>query len=225
MTTLSVSRFHSRAALDAALAERLGQALAARGASAVMLSGGSSPLPAYRALGARPPSHDDRLHILYSDERYVPAEAAASNYHQIRPLTDVLGLPEESLLRVRTELPLAQAAADYDRRLSALLSAGLHIGLGLLGLGADGHTASLFSAGDLERGRGRFAIAVDRPDAMQAVSVTPELLATVREPLFVVAGPGKESAVAALLGQDPQLTAWRAVQGCAAVSLWLQEGK
>jgi len=225
MTTLSVCRFDSPAALDAALAERLVQALAAPGASAVMLSGGSTPLPAYRALGARPPSHDDRLHIVYSDERYVPAEAAASNYHQIRPLTDVLGLPEESLLRVRTELPLAQAAADYDRRLSALLSAGLHIGLGLLGLGADGHTASLFTAGDLERGRGRFAIAVDRPDGMQAVSVTPELLATVREPLFVVAGPGKESAVAALLGQDPQLTAWRAVQGCAAVSLWLQEGK
>ena len=159
MTTLTVRRFDSRAALDAALAERLGQALAARGASAVMLAGGSTPLPAYRALGARPPTHDDRLHLLYSDERYVPAEAAASNYHQIRPLTDVLGLPDESLLRVRTELPLAQAAADYERRLSALLSSGLHIGLGLLGLGADGHTASLFSAGDLERARGRFAIA------------------------------------------------------------------
>ena len=136
----------------------------------------------------------------------------------------MLALPEESLLRVRTELPLAQAAADYERRLSALLSSGLHIGLGLLGLGADGHTASLFTAADLERGRGRFAIAVDRPDGMQAVSVTPELLATVREPLFVVAGAGKATAVAALLGQDPQLTAWRAVQGCAAVSLWLYEG-
>ena len=225
MTTLTVRRFDSRAALDSALAERLGQALAARGASAVMLAGGSTPLPAYRALGARPPSHDDRLHLLYSDERYVPAEAAASNYHQIRPLTDVLGLPDESLLRVRTELPLAQAAADYEGRLSALLSSGLHIGLGLLGLGADGHTASLFNAGDLERARGHFAIPVDRPDGMQAVSVTPELLATVREPLFVVAGTGKEAAVAALIAQDPRLTAWRAVQGCAAVSLWLHEGK
>ena len=60
---------------------------------------------------------------------------------------------------------------------------------------------------------------------MQAVSVTPELLATVREPLFVVAGTGKEAAVAALIAQDPRLTAWRAVQGCAAVSLWLHEGK
>ena len=98
MTTLTVRRFDSRAALDAALAERLGQALAARGASAVMLAGGSTPLPAYRALGTCPPAHDDRLHLLYSDERYVPAEAAASNYHQIRPLTDVLGLRQPGVV-------------------------------------------------------------------------------------------------------------------------------
>ena len=55
---------------------------------------------------------------------------------------------------------------------------------------------------------------------MAAVSVTPDLLATVREPVFVVAGAGKEDAVRALLAQDKSLIAWRAVQGCADVELW-----
>ena len=221
MTTLTTRSFSSRAALDAALEERLGRAIAAPGATAIMLSGGTTPLPAYRALASRPLPHDERLHILFSDERYVPIDSEASNYHQARPLLDALALPPQSLLRVHTELPLEQAAADYEQRLAALLSSGVHIGLGLLGLGADGHTASLFTSADLERAHGRFALAVHRPDGLSAVSVTPGLLAAVREPLFVVTGNGKHDALSALAAQDPALTAWRAVQGCGEVELWL----
>jgi len=57
------------------------------------------------------------------------------------------------------------------------------------------------------------------------VSVTPDFLARVAEPLFVVAGSGKEDAVRALLAQNPHLTAWRAVQGCPAVELWLHDAE
>ncbi len=220
MTTLTTRRFPSRAALDAALAQRLGQALCANGASAIMLSGGTTPLPAYRALARGPLPHHDRLHILFSDERYVPSDSDASNYHQSRPLLDALALPATAVARVRTELPLDEAAADYERQLAALLDSGARIGLGLLGLGADGHTASLFGAADLERARGHLAIAVHRPDGMSAVSVTPDLLSRVEELLFVVAGSGKHHAMQALTAQDPNLTAWRAVQGCLRVQLW-----
>jgi 6-phosphogluconolactonase len=223
MTTLTTHRFASRAALDAAVEERLRRAIAAPHPCAIMLSGGTTPLAAYRSLARGPLPHDDRLHILFSDDRYVPSDSDASNYHQSRPLLDALALPPESLLRVHTELDLQAAAADYDQQLATLLSAGLHIGLGLLGLGANGHTASLFNADDLARARGHYAIAVQRPDGMAAVSVTPELLATVREPLFVVAGAGKHDAIRALTAGDPDLPAWRAVQGCPDVQLWVCE--
>ncbi len=225
MTTLTTRRFTSRAALDAALAQRLGQAISANGASAIMLSGGSTPLPAYRSLARNPLPHDDGLHVLFSDDRYVPSEADASNYHQARALLDALALPASSVARVHTELPLDEAAADYERQLAALLNSGVRIGLGLLGLGADGHTASLFGAADLERARGHLAIPVQRPDGMSAVSVTPELLAHVEDLLFVVAGSGKHDAIQALAAQDPKLTAWRAVQGCARVELWIHDAE
>ena len=221
MTTLTTRRFDSRGALDTALAERLGGAIAAAGASAVMLSGGTTPLPAYRALGSRPLPHDERLHVLFSDERYVPRDSEASNYHQSRPLLDALALKPARLLRVRTELPLEQACEEYERALGALLDSGVRISLGLLGLGADGHTASLFSSADLARARGHLAIAVRRPDGMSAVSVTPRLLAQVNAVLFVVAGADKEGAVRALEASDPNLTAWLAVKDRAAVQLWL----
>jgi len=224
MTTLTTRRFDARGALDAALEERLAQAIAAAGPSAIMLAGGHTPLPAYRALASRPLRHDERLHVLFSDERYVPRDSEASNYHQLQPLLDALALAPESLLRVRTELPLEEAAADYERALTQLLASGVRIGLGLLGLGADGHTASLFSGADIARASGRLAIDVRRPDGMSAVSVTPQVISRVEEPLFVVAGPGKHAAIEAFMAGDLTLTAWRAVQGCARVELWVHEG-
>ncbi len=223
MPALRTRRFATRAALEAALTERLAAAIGAPAGGAIMLSGGSTPLPAYRALGARPPAPAAGLAVLFSDDRYVPADSPASNYRQSRPLLDALRLPEARLLRVRTELPLIEAAVDYEQRLDELLGAGVRIGLGLLGLGAEGHTASLFSAADLERARGHRAIPVQRPDGRSAVSVTPELLAQVREPVFVVAGADKHAAVAGLLAHDPKLIAWAAVQGCASIELWMDD--
>lgn len=223
MTELATRRFASRSALESALAERLATAIAAP-ATALMLAGGSTPLPAYRALGRRPAlAHGTGLRILFSDDRYVPADSPASNYHQAQPLLAALALPPAAVLRVRSELPLADAARDYENQLGALLRSGTRIGLGLLGLGADGHTASLFAAADLERARGHLALAVHRPDGLDAVSVTPALLAQVAEPVFVVAGADKRAAVERLLAQDSQLTAWGAVAGCARVELWVEE--
>jgi 6-phosphogluconolactonase len=224
LTTLTTRRFDSRDALDAALAERLARAIGVGGPSALMLAGGTTPLPAYRALARRALPHDERLHVLFSDDRYVPLEADASNYHQVRPLLDALALPAARLIHVHTELALEAAAEDYECQLRALLGSGAPVGLGILGLGAEGHTASLFSAADLERARAHLAIAVQRPDGLSAVSVTPEFLAQVAEPVFVVAGSGKRAAVRALAAGDPALVAWRAVQGCPAVALWVWEG-
>lgn len=222
-------RFASRAELDAALAERLEQAIrdagpaGPHGSTAIMLAGGHTPLPAYRELARHRPAHGSELYLLYSDDRYVPVDSDSSNYHATRPLLEALALPEECVLRVRTELPLEQAALDYERQLRALLRRGVRVGLGLLGLGADGHTASLFRPEDLDRARGRLAVAVQRPDGMSGVTVTPEFLSQVAEPLFVVAGGGKFDAIKALLRQDPSLIAVRAVQGCQRVELWVEQ--
>lgn len=228
MPRIDVRRFPSRAALDAALADRLEQAIRATatraaGGRVIMLSGGQTPLPAYREVARRRPPHSDELMIIYSDDRYVPADSDASNYHATRPLLDALDLPDDQVLRVRTELPLEEAARDYESRLHTLLDSRVPIGLALLGLGPDGHTASLFRPEHLQQSRGRLAIAVQRPDGMQGISVTPDFLANVTEPLFVVAGSGKHDAIAAFIRQDPNLVALRAVAACPQVELWFEQ--
>ncbi len=223
MTIIAMRRFTSNAELDAALVERLERALTGPGAAntAVMLSGGRTPLPAYREVAVRKPAPASGLHVFYSDDRYVPATSESSNYHQSRLLVDALALPETALLRVRTELPLEQAAEDYGRRLAGLARSGVRFTLGLLGLGADGHTASLFNTSNLEQARGRLAIAVQRPDGLQGVSVTPELLSKVEEPLFLVTGADKHAIVEEFLKSDSKLTARLAVAGCPKAEIWI----
>jgi 6-phosphogluconolactonase len=224
---IKTERFTSRAQLDGALISRLETFLAtARTAPAplaLMLAGGSTPLAAYREVGHRKIIASPKLRILYSDDRYVQATSLSSNYHQTRPLLDGLAIPPEQVLRVRTELPLEQAALDYEVQLTELLASGARVGLGLLGLGADGHTASLFSPKDLASARGHLAIAVQRPDGMAGISVTPDFLKQVEELLFVVAGGGKYDAIQSFLKGDPDLVALAAVQGCKNVQLWVDQ--
>lgn len=229
MQKIHIRRFAARSELDTALAARLEQAIlaAAQSSVAIMLSGGHTPLPAYRLLGARLKPLDARqranLHVLFSDDRYVPADSEASNYHASRPLLDALALPESQVLRVRTELALEQAALDYQDRLRTLLDQRVPVTLAMLGLGVDGHTASLFRPDDLDRARGRLAIAVSRPDGLSGISVTPQFLAQLAEPLFVVAGTGKAAALAGLERGDPDIVAVQAVRDCARTALWVEQ--
>ena len=221
-TDVRVRPFESRIALNDALTERLAWEIenVGRGAVALMLAGGSTPLHSYQQLAARRLAGGPNLEVFFSDERYVPATSDASNFRGARPLLEALALPAERILRVRTELPLERAVEDYERRLRALLRANTRIGLGLLGLGADGHTASLFSDGDLKRAPGHLAIAVQRPDGRSAVSVTPQLLERVEQIVFVVAGSDKRTALKALTERKPESLAWRAIANCPSVEIW-----
>ena len=220
--SLTLRRFADRAQLQWAIEERLQQVLTGATADSpvVMLSGGSTPIPAYLNLATRALVPAPQLTVLFCDERYVPSDSDQSNYHQSRPLFRALGLSAEQVLRIRTELPLSEATADSQRRLAQLLAEDRRITLGLLGLGADGHTCSLFSADALARARGQLAISVHRPDGRDAVSVTPSVLERVEQLIFLVAGADKRNAVDALLGRRSDLTAWAAVRGCRAVEVW-----
>jgi 6-phosphogluconolactonase len=176
---LPIRRFAQRSNLDVALAERLRGAVRDGAGSALMLAGGTTPGPAFGLLARKPPPAPPGLSILYSDERHVPSDSDASNYHLSKPLLDALALPGSQVLRVQTELPLEAAAQAYEESLQKLLGEKIPVHLGLLGLGADGHTASLFKASDLAAARGRLAIPVQRPDGRTAVSVKPDWLARV----------------------------------------------
>lgn len=188
--------------------------------AAVMLSGGNTPLTVYGQLCRKRVKATSALSVFYSDDRHVPPGSPDSNYGQSRPLLDYLDLPEERVIRVHTELTLSEAAARYARDLDQFLAGGGRVTLGLLGLGADGHTASLFTPDDVERGRGHWAVAVPRPQKPDRVSVTPDLLCRIERLVMLAPGSGKKAIVERLLRAPQEVVAGLALHNRTTVEIW-----
>ena len=128
------------------------EAIAVRGRFAVVLSGGSTPKASYAVLATdeRAARVDwSRVYVFWGDERCVPPDHPDSNFRMARQaLLDRVPIPSGNVHRMRGELDPAQAAADYQQALLRFfaISSGdtPSFDLILLGMGDDGHTASLF---------------------------------------------------------------------------------
>jgi len=224
----AVRHFAGTAALVAAAADDLEAELRAASAAlrAVLLSGGATPLPVYREVARRGVRAGPRVFAILGDERLVPEDSPGSNYGNLRPALEAWGLPAERIVRPRAALGPAAAEAQFEAELRAFLAGGGRVGLGLLGLGPDGHTASLFTAEDVARGAGRLAIAVPRPSGPARVSVTRGLLAQVARVVVLVAdAPDKRAALATLLARPGSVAAGLALQGHADVQVWAGWGR
>jgi 6-phosphogluconolactonase len=130
--------------------ERGREALASRGEFRIALSGGNTPRPIYAELAKSSPQLPwEQILITFSDERCVPPTDRESNFRMAREAWFAPGnVPERSILRMAGEKEPAVAASEYEEELNARTAPGELIfshDLILLGLGDDGHTASLFS--------------------------------------------------------------------------------
>lgn len=187
---------------------------------AVMLSGGSTPLPVYEAIADSPFAVSKCAYITYSDDRHVPADSEESNYGNSLEMIAALGIPESRIIRVHTEKPLEDAAEAFHNDLGAFLRGGGVIPLAIIGLGTDGHTCSLFTESDLIKGEGKYAIAVQKSSGPDRVSVTPELLAQVERIIILVSGEAKKEISDQLLADPNSVVAGKAVSACPNVELW-----
>jgi 6-phosphogluconolactonase len=176
------------------------QAIADRGRASVMLAGGSTPRAVHRQLALSPRIAWDKVEIFFGDERAVPPGNPQSNYHMAREsLLDAVSIPSSRVHRMEAERPDREAAAEeYARQLPERLD------LIILGLGEDGHTASLFPGSSALRETARKVVAVMGPKPPpQRLTVTPPVIAAAREKIILVSGTGKAGAVArALEGPD-----------------------
>lgn len=187
---------------------------------AVMLSGGDTPFPAYEELMRRRCRASDDGYVCFSDERFVSEDSPESNFGRIRPVLDALRLPPERTIRGKFEGELKASAGQYDRALKQFIKSGGRLTLGLLGLGSDGHTASLFGEKDLMRGKGAYAVAIPRKEKPDRISVTPDLLKRFETLIFLAVGDGKRDIVNRLLKDPTLVTAGLAVQGAPCVQVW-----
>jgi 6-phosphogluconolactonase len=193
----------------------------ARGPFCLALSGGSTPRPLYRLLAS--PEHRsnlpwDETRVFFADERAVPPERPDSNFGMVRELLlSRVPIPEAHIHRMRGEAEdLSAAAQDYEWELAAGCSfprgsrePGLD--LILLGLGDDGHTASLFPKTSALREEDRWVVANYVPKlGARRLTLTYPVIAAAERVAFIVSGAGKARIVRRVLEGDGELPATRA---------------
>ena len=172
-------------------------AIAAQGRFVTALSGGSTPRALFELLATeRFASSVDwgRIHVCWGDERAVPPDAAASNYRMAREaLLDHVPIPASQVYRIRGEDPPPVAADAYERTLRTLFATPVgRFDLVLLGMGDNGHTASLFPGLHAVREAERWVVAESVAEvAMWRITLTPVVLNAAAEVIFLVSGAEK----------------------------------
>lgn len=198
----------SRRTADA-VATAISNAISQRGRCSIAVSGGSTPRPMYRLLAAE---FTNRIpwtgvHVFWGDERFVPAGDPQRNETMVRKaLLDHVPCPSSNIHAVPAAATADEAAAQYDAVLRKHFGAEPRFDLVLLGLGTDGHTASLFPHSAALREHERWVVAVTGP-AEPPLRVTLTLPAFNHAALtfFMVAGTDKASALQHVFdGADPE---------------------
>ena len=189
------------------------------GRVSMALSGGETPKALYEHLAAAPCRERfdwQRVHWFWGDERCVPHDDAASNFRMVREaMLDKAPVPAGNVHVFPVAGPPAEMAAAYETELksfyaaTALDPARPLFDVVLLGLGTDGHTASLFPGSPALDERTRWAAPATAPNGQPRLTLTYPALESCRHAVFLVAGEGKRTMLARLQNGDQSLPAAR----------------
>jgi len=198
---------------------RIGElAIETTGRFSLVLSGGTTPRPLYELLAAPPFSSSldwNKVEFFWGDERVVAPDDKTSNFRMAREaMLDKLKIPAAHIHRIRAEgSDLEAAARSYEEEIERVLGqvAGVgrrppHFNLFLLGMGPDGHTASIFPGTEALEETERWVIPVDVPSlGVKRITMTPPLINSAHFIIFMVTGGSKADVVADVL-QGPRDT-------------------
>jgi 6-phosphogluconolactonase len=220
------------------LVRAAGAAVRCSGVFTLLLSGGTTPDAVYRRLaqpGASSRLEWSRVHLFWGDERCVSTDHADSNYGMVqRSLLNHIPIPAGNVHRIPAEQGAAAAAESYAAELNRFFggSAGKPpcFDLALLGLGEDGHTASLFPGSPALEEAERWAVGVAHslppPPLVPRVTVTLPAINAARRVLFLVSGGSKADILYRIIlgDESPQLPAQRVNPASLRIT-WLVDGQ
>ncbi len=192
-----------QAAREAAarMARAIREALKERGEATIALSGGTSPGDAYKLLAAETIDWT-KVHVFWVDDRAVPPTHERSNYKNAKAVfLDLIQIPEANVHRMQAENPdLEAAAASYESELRDTVKSKLgglpSLDLVVLGVGDDGHTASLFPNEKTVHITDKLVTAVKSHDGLEPrLTLTAPMLENARASVIIVLGAKKHPAL------------------------------
>lgn len=210
----------------------LRSAVARRGSGCLALSGGNTPRATYTLLGRRTDVDWSRVDVFWVDERAVPPDHDRSNYRAAKgTLLDAARLPAERVHRMPAEqADLARAAADYAALVAQRVPRGASgapaFDAMVLGMGDDGHTASLFPGEPAVLVTDRFVADVPASGSREArLTLTTPVIQAATAAFVLLEGAAKRGPLqrAWAASGDPRETPIRVVRGCKGTVVWIAD--
>lgn len=211
MTKAEIQIFETVEALQSAAAREIADALTPTTSGRVMriaLSGGSTPRRMHQLLAETAGIDWSRVHVYWGDERAVPPDDPESNFRMTREtLLDLLSIPEANIHRMRGEIDPADAAREYEATLASTFGVSPpdvpKFDVIVLGVGPDGHTASLFPGTDALQERERWVVANEVPQQdTTRITLTYPVLNNGSLVMFLAAGANKRDALKRIFDPD-----------------------
>jgi 6-phosphogluconolactonase len=215
--------------------EQAALSIAERNRFLVALNGGNTPTRLFQLLatGEREKVDWSNVHVFWGDERCVPPEEAGSSYGQARDvLLSHVPIPDSNIHRIKGELGPAEASTEYSLTLKGFASPPLEwprFDLVYLGMGEDGHTASLFPGSPVDVSEPTMPVTAhyqDRPASR--VTLTPVVFNSARIIVFMAAGEKKADTLAEVLGgtrtRNPELYPAQRIDPKDGRLVWLLDG-
>ena len=206
------------------------EAVAKHGRFTIALSGGGTPAGIYQLWSERP--YRDQMpwqhtHLFWGDERLVPPDDPGSNYKQVADLLlPLVPIPPENVHRAKGEWGMATAVTDYTTQLQPFAQDGQPpvLDVVLLGMGNDGHTASLFPGSPVQQPDWVIGVTAQyngRP--AQRISLTPTVINQARHVIFLVTGRNKAATLQKVLygPHQPDLLPAQRIQPAHGTLIWL----
>ena len=179
-----------------------------KGSFTAALSGGETPAGFYRqlALSGKDDPTWQQTHIFQVDERHVPSDSPENNMGMIRrQLLDNILISPGNIHAVNTSLPLEQSALDYERQIKNVMEEG-GFDLVLLGIGKDGHTASIFPGehNPVLKETGSLVAPVSNKEKNDRITLTLEAINKARHVIFLVSGDKKAEVLYEIISARPE---------------------
>ena len=194
------------------------------GPYAIMLSGGSTPLDVYRRLSETEIDAPENLHLMLSDDRHVSVDSPDSNYGNCLKMAEKMGLKPQHFLHIDAEKGLDEASNSYGEEVRALREKKIPLKVALLGIGADGHTASIFSL-EAASIRDREAFPVRGTAGFDRVSVSSPVIEYAGRVIVMASGEGKRDILEKLKKEPATLPSGNVFGRCSHVEVWTDSFK
>jgi 6-phosphogluconolactonase len=190
------------------------------GVKRLLLAGGTTPVRTYELIARMAEPADYKgVHIFFGDERAVPPDHIESNYGMVkRAWLDPARFPTERVHRIRGEIDPERAARLAEEDLRSVAGEPPALDLALLGLGTDGHTASLFPGSHALGETLRLFVPAR---SGRRITATFPLLNATQQVIFLVSGRGKAEAVRAALNDPPGAVPASLVQPRGGSATWM----